>query len=166
MAGDEAGAANVTAEKTTKGSPGPSREGRATLTFTITGFFILVVFVLYGGLAFLASPTPVTIYLLGPLIAAAVLLVAAFGLQGRRPWAESVVTPMLIVLIVSGVVTFVLTLVAGGLDFPIATILAAWALLAPPRAETTDRSPGSLALLGALVLSAVWPFVVGPLVSA
>ena len=163
MADEEPGAAIVTAEETSKGSAGHSREGRATLTFTITGIFILIVWALYGGLLLMDSPTFSTVYLIGPLIAAAALLAAAFGLHRRRPWAESVVTPMLFVLVISGIVTFVLTLVSGGLDIPIASILGVWALLAPSRAETGERTPGGLVLLGALVLSAVWPFVIGAL---
>jgi hypothetical protein len=121
--------------------------------------------VLYGGLAFMASPIVGIGYLIGPLIGAAALLAAALGLHRGRTWAEGVVTPMLIVLIVSGVLTLLLTLLSGGWDFPIGAILAAWALLAPSRAAFAERLPRGLVLLGALVLSAIWPFVVGPLLT-
>ena len=140
-----------------------SRERRATFAFAVTGIFTLVVLVLYGGLAFTATPTVGIGYLIGPFIGAAALLAAALGLHRRRNWAEGVVTPMLIVLIISGLVTLLLTLLSGGWDFPIGAIVAAWALLAPSRAAYPERSPGGLALLGALVLSAVWPYVIGPL---
>jgi hypothetical protein len=169
-AANAAGAANVAADEsaretseaaddTSESSPGPSREARATFTFAVTGALDLFSVVIYG-LAFTGAPIVGAVYLTGPLIGAATLLVAAFGLHARRPWAESVVTPMLIVLIVSGVVTLSLTLALGGLSIPIAAIVAVWALLAPRRSATVDVPSGGWLLLGALVLSAILPFVV------
>lgn len=166
--GDEAGAASVTSagisegtsDGTSEASPGPSREARAIFTFAVTGAVDIFTLVLYGGFAFTDAPLVSALYLIGPLIGAVALLVAAFGLFRRRPWAESVVTPMLIVLIVGGVATLLLTLAFGGLTFPISAIVSVWALLAPPRAVTGERPSSGLVLLGALVLAAVLPFVV------
>jgi len=167
MAVDEAGAANATAdltseatsEATSEGRAGPAREARATFTFAVTGSLDLFTLAIYGGLAFTDAPIVDAVYLIGPLIGAGALLVAAFGLYRRRPWAEWVVTPMLIVLIVSGVANLLLTLALGGLTFPIAAIVALWALLAPGRTATIERPSGGLVLLGALMVSAVWPFL-------
>jgi hypothetical protein len=160
MAGDEAGAAGATMAGTAEANVGPSRESRATFTFATAGTFEVFTLVVYGSLAVTESPIVSMVYLIGPLIRAAVLLLAAFGLFRRRAWAEAVVTPMLVVLIVGGVATLLLTLAFGGFALPIAAIVAVWALLAPRRAEPAIRPPGGLALLGALVLSALLPFVV------
>ena len=154
----------MTAHAASEPSLGPSRESRATFTFAVTGTLDIFTLVIYGGAAFTDSPIVGSVYLIGPLLGAAALLVAAFGLYRRRPWAEWVVTPMLIILIVGGVATLLLTLPFGGLTFPIAAIVAVWALLAPPRGATArgatvERPSSGLLLVGALVLSAVLPFV-------
>jgi hypothetical protein len=171
MAGDKPGTASVsadetahetaheTADGTSEGSTGPSREARATFTFAVTGALDVFTLVIYG-LSFTDDPFVGGVYLIGPMIGAAALLIAAFGLFRRRPWAESVVTLMLIVVILSGVATVLLTLAFGGVTFPIAAVVSVWALLAPRRSATADVPPGGWVLLGALVLSAVLPFVV------
>lgn len=156
----------------------PSRESRATTALLFTGLFTLLIVPLYWRTI---SPVPAValITLAGPVIGASVELVAAVGLAWRSAWASTAMTPVLQILALSGVVTFLASLVGGGINIPIGAILAIWALRAPPRRApepTASRSVGRLLapiLVATLAISAAWQFIVpattqagGPLIAA
>jgi hypothetical protein len=95
----------------------------------------------------------------GPLLTVAVLLTLALGVSTERAWASSVVTPVLLLVLASGILSFVLTLTRGGLEIPVGVALAIWALAAPP-ARGAGRLPVTgVVLLAAAVVAAAWPFV-------
>ena len=143
----------------------PSREYRATAAFLLTGVFLLLAVLLYGR-TISSVPTIGVMTLAGPVIGAVVELALAFGLAWRRHWAYAAMTPALWILVLSGVLTFLLSLAGGRLDIPIGAILAIWALRAPPRG-TPDPAPlqpagGVLApiLVATLAVVAAWPLIV------
>jgi hypothetical protein len=156
----------------------PSREYRATTALVLSGLFTLLVVLLYGRTI---SSVPVigAFWLVGPVIGAVVELVLAFGLALRLQWAKAAMTPVLWILGVSGVLTFLASLATGRFDIPIGAILVAWALRAPP-SSTPHAAPGqstssvlTAILVGAFLVATVWPVIVpaatqpgGPLLAA
>ncbi len=143
----------------------PSRQSRATTALFITGAFSVFAILAYRGLIS-SVPAIGLITLGGPVIAAVVELVVAFGLASGRRWANAAMTPVLSILALSGVLTFLASLLGGRLDIQIGAILMIWALRAPV-SSTWDPSPGqstpsALApiLVGALLVAAAWPVIV------
>jgi hypothetical protein len=156
----------------------PSREFRARTVLFIMGAISVLAIALYQGMIS-SVPAIGAVSLAGPVVAAAVELVVAFGLALRLLWASAAMTPVLWILGVSGALTFVLSLATGRLDIPIGAILAIWALRAPP-SSTPDAAPGQptrtvLApiVVAALLVASAWPLIVpsvtqpgGPLLAA
>ena len=156
----------------------PSREYRATAALLVTGVFTLLLILLYAR-TISSVPAIGVITLAGPVIGSVVEIVIAGGLAWRLRWAHAAMTPVLWVLFLGGVLTFLVSLVRGSLDIPIGAILAIWALRAPPRG-TPDPAAGqplggvlAAILVAALVVVAAWPVIVptaiqpgGPLIAA
>jgi hypothetical protein len=159
-------------------APRPSRQSRATTALFITGAFTIFAILLYSG-TISSVPAIGAVTLAGPVIGAVVELVVAFGLASRLQWANAAMTPVLWILGLSGVLTFLVSLGTGRLDIPIGAILVIWALRAPP-SSTPDPAPGrstrtALApiLVGALLFAVAWPVIAptatqpgGPLLAA
>lgn len=156
----------------------PSRHSRATTALLIIGAFtVFAILVSRGTIS--SVPAIGAITLAGPVIGAVVELVVAFGLVSGRRWANAAMTPVLWILALSGVLTFLASLLGGRLDIPIGAILAIWALRAPV-SSTSDPAPGQSTwsglapiLVGALLVAAAWPVIVpiatqpgGPLLAA
>jgi hypothetical protein len=139
---------------------GPSREYRATVTFTLGGAVTLLALFLVGGQL---STTPAVlgaITLGSVLLGMLALFAAAFGLSGGRAWAISVMTAMLWLLVIEGVIEFVLALIHSALNIPIGALLALWALRAPIRALAVAPWGGrAITVFAALVLSPVLPLI-------
>jgi hypothetical protein len=138
---------------------GPSREYRASITFTIGGAFALLALFLFGG-AFSLTPA-----VLGVLILASVLLgmvaqfATAYGLAGGRAWAIAVMTPLLWLLVIEGAIQFIQSLLQGSLNIPIGALLAMWALRAPIRHLPVRAWGGrGTAVFLASIVSAVLPW--------
>ena len=108
----------------------PSRQSRAATALFIAGAFTVFAILVYRG-TISSVPAIGTITVAGPVIAAVVELVVAFGLASRRRWANVAMTPVLWILALSGVLTFLASLLGGRLDIPIGAILMIWALRAP-----------------------------------
>jgi hypothetical protein len=156
----------------------PSREYRATTAFLVTGTFTLLVILLYAR-TISSVPAIRAMTLAGPVIGSVVEIVIAGGLASRLRWANAAMTPVLWILFLGGVLTFLISLGRGSLDVPIGAILAIWALRAPLRAAPDPAAgqplSGVLAaiLVAALVVVAAWPLIVptatqpgGPLIAA
>jgi hypothetical protein len=143
----------------------PSREYRAVVAFTLSALLALTILVLLRG--FLGTP-PIRnlVLLIGPSLSIGASFALAFGLANNRPWASAIVTPMLQLLLLAGLLSFLLTVTHGGIEIPFTAVLAIWALRAPMRAASgsTDsvsgrRHRGAAGLLttAAMAVSVVWP---------
>jgi hypothetical protein len=135
------------------------------VAFTLSALFALTILVLLRG--FLTTP-PVRnlVLLIGPGLGIGASFALAFGLANSRRWASAIVTPMLQLLFLGGLLSFVLAITHGGIDIPFTAVLAIWALRAPMRAEpgTTDslsrrphRGAAGLLTTAAMAVSVVWP---------
>ena len=163
----------------TDARPGrPSREDRATVAFLATGLFLLLVVLLYRG-TISSIPVVGAMTLVGPVIAATVELLLAVGLAAGARWARAAMTPVLWIVGLSGVITFLVSLTRGGIDIPIGALVAIWALQAPPRrglGEAPGQRAGSVAatiLVTGMAIVAAWPLIAptatqagGPLIAA
>ena len=88
-----------------------------------------------------------------------VFLVAAGGLNVRRPWATASLSAVLAVLIVGGLVSVVAALSQGRLLVPFGLLLAIWVLRARPAAEVPRFGVGALALAGAFIVTSIGPWL-------
>ena len=121
--------------------PGPpTRESRATLTFTIVAAFLLLALIVVSTQAGYIGGTGGAF--ISALLAIATAIIEAWGLSQNRSWARSAMTPMLWIYVAAGALVFVLTLARGGINIPIGALLAAWALTARP-SEALGPVPGS-----------------------
>jgi hypothetical protein len=84
-------------------------------------------------------------------------LFVARALDRRRQWANSVIRPLLLVLVVWGVYTFVTALAEGALRIPFTTLAAGWALFASADHRPLPRlsGAGGAALVATVALIAV-----------
>lgn len=138
---------------------GPSREYRASVTFTIASGAILIGLLLVSG-AVLQTAPPIrgVLAIAGVLLGLVVMFGTVYGLAHGRGWAVGVATPMLLLLLVAGVIETVVALTRSSINIPIGSLLALWALRAPirTRAGQSGGSPawgpaGALAFGGMLV---------------
>lgn len=82
-------------------------------------------------------------------------LLAAIGLDRRRPWAVGAVRPLLVLIALAGVFSVLVGLSEGKLRLPFEVALAGWALLGPadikPIARLAGRSVALIATVAALL---------------
>lgn len=143
--------------------PGPSREYRAAVTFTLGGLFILVAVFLLANVVSTTPPVRGVIAFFGVLLGMGALLASALGLANGQRWAVAVATPMLVILVVAGSIEVLVALTHSSIDVPFGALLALWALnvplRTPPDTPTGGRRWGPLGLLvvAAMLTSATWP---------
>jgi hypothetical protein len=138
-----------------------SLEGRAS--FGLKAIAALNAFAVVLGLISTAIPTA-RLWTASFSVASGLLIVLfileARGLDRWRPWAVSLVRPLLVVIAVAGTYAFAVTILHGRLRVPFDVALALWALRRRPEANPTPplsgRSLGALG--GAIGLSAVMLF--------
>jgi len=94
--------------------------------------------------------------LAGPIVLMLVMFAAAFGLAQRAVWAIAAMTPLLYLLAVSGVISFVLALTRSTFEIPLGLILAIWALRAPQARATGSVGAGAAAVVAVAVTAALW----------
>lgn len=134
----------------------PTREYRAQWTFILATAFLVFAYVvvlsqsggsLGGGLV------------LAGALGIGVNATAAWGLSNRRDWARYAMTPLLWIYVVAGVLVFVIVAARGGINIPVGTILAAWALLAKPSEALgplpASSTEGTLLILGGVVAALI-----------
>lgn len=138
-----------------------SLEARASLALKIVGVLALVGVML----AMFPPAKPVATLLIVMFnVASAALAViclgVARGLDRRRSWAVAAVRPLLVVVLASGVYTFVTWPGEGRIRVPIDVALATWALLGPADSKPIARqeSRSILSVAAAVALSAVMAF--------
>jgi hypothetical protein len=108
----------------------PTREYRAKWAFAIAAIFVFVaLFLAGGGFGFGASPLGL---LLGPILGAVIHAVAAAGLESRASGARYAMSPLLWILVVTGLISVAVALLRSTLLFPVGAILAWWSLRVPP----------------------------------
>jgi hypothetical protein len=143
----------------TPAGPQPTREYRASVTFTILAFVLIIAIVVLGSqagsFAFGA--------LLGPILGLVAYGMAAYGLSQRRDWARFAMVPLLWIVLVSGLVSSLIALGQSRIDIPIGSLLAIWALSARPSVALgpvpTSSNEGTL-LVVAAVIGALLPYLV------
>jgi hypothetical protein len=124
-------------------------------------------------------PTIEVMTMAGAVIGSVLEIVVAAGIAWRLRWAHTAMTPVLWILFLGGLLTFLVSFGRGSIDIPIGAILAIWALRAPPRGTpdpTLDQTVGSVfapILVAAFMVVAAWPLIVptaiqpgGPLIAA
>ena len=112
-------------------APRPSREHRAAIVLALSGLFALALTLLFGGVAIGERPLAWGILLAGPLVGALTMLAASLGLNAREPWATSVVTPLLLVLLIADLINAAFALTHSSIPIPLVSVLVIWALRAP-----------------------------------
>ena len=136
--------------------PPPSREYRAMVTFTVAGAFLVVALFLFAGVLSFA-PVALASVALGTVA----LLMTAYGLSGRQPWAIAVMSPILWLLVILGAIEFVGAFTHNAINIPIGGILALWALRAPTHGTAGPLGATGTFVIVAIVLSSVLPLL-GP----
>lgn len=135
---------------------GPTREYRGAVTFILTATFMLVILLLVLGSMPSGQPARFMVTLAGPIVLMLVMFAAAFGLAQRAVWAIAAMTPLLYLLAVSGVISFVLALTRSTFEIPLGLILAIWALRAPPARATGSVGAVAAAVVAVAVTAALW----------
>lgn len=133
-----------------------TREGRAAIAFLVLATFVAVIWAIVAIGARPVLPVLFLLTMVEPLILLVILVVAAWGLNSRRPWAVAACTPMLVILLVAGLVSFVVAVLQARLQIPLGAVVAWWALRAPPepRPEPVRAGMvGSLLVAGLLLVS-------------
>lgn len=153
---------NTDVEVAPTGRTPATREYRAVIAFLGLATFGAVIWLLVALGSRPVHPIVYLVTLAVPLLTILVLVVEAWGLSGRRAWAVAACTPMLVILLVAGIVSFVVALVQARLDIPLGTLLAWWALRAPPepRPQPTRGGLAGVLLLGGLLLFSLAPLVI------
>jgi hypothetical protein len=132
----------------------PTREYRGTVTFSVAAAFGIVVLVLAGSHLPSGIGTTGNVVALGLIVGIVADLIEASGLSSGRDWARYAMTPMLWIILIAGVISFVLALAQSTIQIPIGTMLAIWALRAQP-AAAMGPIPNSSGAGNALVLAAL-----------
>lgn len=142
-------------------NPPTTREYRAVIAFLGLATFGAVIWLLVAVGARPVLPVVYLVTLAIPLLTILVLVIEAWGLAGRRAWAVAACTPMLVILLVAGIVSFVVALLQARLDIPLGALLAWWALRAAPepRPEPARGGLTSTLLLGGLLLFSIAPLL-------
>ena len=165
--GDAAAAAGAVAVSRPTGAaprpPAPTREYRATVTFAIAATFGVVIFLIGAGLGpQLLALVPLAIMVVIGTIA--IYGIEAYGLSNRSDWARYAMTAMLWILLIQGVIQFFVELSRSSINIPIGSLLAAWALSAPPDARlgpVPASSGAGLLLIILSVVGSILPFIGG-----
>jgi hypothetical protein len=137
------------------------REDRAVIAFVLLTVFVAVITLLIATGVGQVHPLRFALAMAEPVLSVSVLLVAAFGLSRRRDWAVAACTPMLVILLVAGVISFFIALLQGRLDIPLGAVVAWWALRAAPepRTERPHAGVGASLLVGAMLVFEVLPLL-------
>lgn len=172
----QAGSAAGRGSEAPAAPPGPTREYRGTVTFTLIALLSPVVLLLSVIADYTAPPIVRLAATIGSGATTAVLFGVGLGLSAGRPWARVAMTPLLLVLLIAGVITFVAALLRSAIEVPFGALFAIWALRAPvafPVAAAARHRAAGLAAVGVLVAATFWPAAAslvlqpgGPLVAA
>jgi len=111
-------------------SRGPTREYRATWTFTLAAAFLLFAYIV---ILMQVGGSAGGVFLSG-VLGIAINVVAAYGLSDSRAWARYAMTPILWIYVGAGLLVFLVALSRNSINIPIGAILAAWSLAAKPSA--------------------------------
>lgn len=150
-----------------------SREYRASVAFLISGLYtLLVVALLSSSLTQSGAPLQGALTLWGAFAQSMAMLAIAIGVASSRRWATAVTTPLLGLLVVTGVIEVFFALTRSTLEIPVGALLAIWAFRAPLRAAADlppirqSWSVVGAVVIGAMVLFTAWPLITPVLVQA
>jgi hypothetical protein len=138
-------------------SAGRSREARAAIAFTAGGLFSLVIWLIVAA----SGMVPATygpLFLLGLATPAASLL-AGYGIGRRIGWALGAMTPLLVLLIVTGAIETIAALGASRINIPLGLILGVWALDGTPERPAYPADVRSASLVVVFLVAFALPVV-------
>jgi hypothetical protein len=139
----------------------PTREDRAAIALMLLATFVAVIWLIVATGARPALPVLFLVAMVQPQMLLVLCVIAAWGLRQRRPWAVAACTPILVILLVAGLVSFVVALLQARLEIPLEAVLAWWALRAAPEARSEPRRAGAGAwlMVGGLLLVNLLPLL-------
>ena len=144
---------------------GPTFEGRAAVALKAVAAFAAVVgVILLGSQSLPLAPVVLLVTAAGFCLLA---LVAARGIDQRRPWALTAAPALLWILLAFGLLDVVIGLAASRIQIPLGALLAIWAFRAPPSVPrpAAEGHRGSALIAGFLVANtalSVGPTLAGP----